>query len=313
MCFREEFENVISMESFADSLQSVECSEEMVLEFNDDAAYDRASARWDWVNGADINEFVMVANAPGCGPDAQRQPFVVRNVRYDETTFTAYLSAEQRTWEEVAHTYHLRVSHMPHEEAAMLLARDDPDFSMDLSSDFSGQFLNEFIDGIFLTADCTECGTSGELDVDIDVDVGFFDIDSASMTVTPTNLAAFLNLAVSVSGSLNDGFDFSKTVVSVPIQGITIAGVVELGAFLDVDLGLNIGRWIGTANIETGGTLSISDDSAVTVDIIDADNNDFSGWEPTFEPAPFNVSARIDALALAFAQPAVRLKAEALG
>jgi hypothetical protein len=48
--FPEQYERVVAMERFADQLKSVQCAEDMMLEFIDDAAFEYAKDVWNWVN-----------------------------------------------------------------------------------------------------------------------------------------------------------------------------------------------------------------------------------------------------------------------
>ena len=46
------------MERFAGKLKSVQCADDMVLEFNDDAAFQYAKDTWNWVNDNVNNSFI---------------------------------------------------------------------------------------------------------------------------------------------------------------------------------------------------------------------------------------------------------------
>ena len=56
--FPEEYHYVIAMERFAGKLKSVQCADDMVLEFNDDAAFQYAKDTWNWVNDNVNNSFI---------------------------------------------------------------------------------------------------------------------------------------------------------------------------------------------------------------------------------------------------------------
>lgn len=66
---------LINMESFEDSTKSVECGEQMKLEFVSKEAFDSAVASWGWVNEDETHEFIMIANHRGCSPEDERTPY----------------------------------------------------------------------------------------------------------------------------------------------------------------------------------------------------------------------------------------------
>lgn len=59
--------------------------------------------------------------------------------------------------------------------------------------------------------------------------------------------------------------------------------------------------------------VDISDEAIVNVDLVNSQNNKFSGWTPKFSVIPPTLSARVQGSALAFAEPSVKLEASALG
>src|SRR5205814_2118567 len=82
-------ELIISMERFRGMLKSVQCSEHMVLAFNSDTSFQYAIHAWKWVNEADRNSFIIIADDPACAPRDQRRPFNISGIHYDEQKFTA--------------------------------------------------------------------------------------------------------------------------------------------------------------------------------------------------------------------------------
>lgn len=155
--------------------------------------------------------------------------------------------------------------------------------------------------------------TVGSLDVDFDVDVSWFKLKSASMTINPVDVAASVQLALSEKGTLSKAYNWQKTIISIPIEGIEIAKVVKLGAFLDVDVGFTMEEWTGTAVANLGARMEISNSAVVKVDLVNSKNNKFSGWTPSFTPIPLTLSAKVEGSAKVFAEPNVKLEASALG
>lgn len=57
------------MERFDNTLESVDCSEAMMLEFVNKAAFEDAKSQWNWVSDDVNNSFVMVTNHEKCADD----------------------------------------------------------------------------------------------------------------------------------------------------------------------------------------------------------------------------------------------------
>lgn len=72
------------------------------------------------------------------------------------------------------------------------------------------------------------------------------------MKINPENVGASLQLALSQSGTLTSPYNWRNTVVSLPIEGISIAHLVRLGAYLDVDIGFSLANWTGAARADIG-------------------------------------------------------------
>jgi hypothetical protein len=315
--FPDQYERVIAMERFANQLKSVQCAEDMMLEFLDDATFEYAKNVWNWVNSEVNHTFIMVTNYAGCADDMERLPFVVSNIEYDEAANKAFLKAELKDWEEIAHSYTLNVGHTPLTPThRSLMSRGilprDTDFTMSLASSYDQNLFSDTV-GEWTTQVDAVISTEGKLNVDMDIDVAWFKLKSAAMSITPENVAASIQLALSEKGKLGKEYTWQKTIVSIPIEGISIAKVVKVGAFLDVDVGFTMEQWEGTATANFGARLDLSNSAIVTVDLVNTDNNKFSGWTPTFKALPLALSAKVEGSAKAFAQPNIKLEASVLG
>lgn len=315
--FPEQYERVIAMERFTNQLKSVRCAEDMMLEFIDDAAFEYAKDVWNWVN-EDVNHtFIMVTNYEGCADNMERLPFVVSNIRYDEAANKAFLKADLKEWEEVAHSYTLNVGHTPLTPAhRMLMSRGvfprDADFSMSLTSGFDQNLFSATV-GDWTTSVDAVVRTVGSLDVDFDIDVSWLKLKSAAMTISPENVAASIQLALTERGKLGKAYTWQDTIVSIPINGIEIAKVVKIGAFLDIDVGFTMQEWEGTATANLGARMELSNAAIVKIDLVNSANNKFSGWTPTFTAIPLTLNAKVEGSAKVFAEPNVKIEASALG
>ena len=69
---------IVLMERFEGLTSKVDCKGDdgsMSLVFNSKAAYDYALKTWQYINDKDDEQFLLIANHDGCGPDDERQPY----------------------------------------------------------------------------------------------------------------------------------------------------------------------------------------------------------------------------------------------
>ena len=310
-----DIENILSMERFQGMLKSVRCTDqEMTLQFIDDATFAYAQRVWDWVNGADNHTFVMVAGAGDCGNNTHRQPFLVSKIAYDEAQNIAHLTANTQDWQAAAHTYDLQVGHVPHPNTSDHTARDiSKDLSLDVSSSFPFS-VQTTLGGLTTTLACSKCGTTGSIAFELKVSQKLLIPTGASITISPKGVSAQAQIKLSESGDLTESKTFSKRVATIPLESITIpGGILNLGPNLDIDVGFEISSISGSASISSGATISLSDSAILELDLLNPSNNKFSGWTPSVDPIPLSIDAKISGGVAIFAQPSLKLVAEAIG
>ena len=106
---------------------------------------------------------------------------------------------------------------------------------MSLAQDFTRDLFNLNAGGLDIGVSCSKCGTEGSVAVDLDIEQKFFVPVGASMKVTPQDIAAAVELALTLSGQLSEGFNPTPlNVVSVPLLGFNVGGFFKLGVFLTV-------------------------------------------------------------------------------
>ena len=67
------------MENFETLTSAVECNGDdgiMSLTFKNQEALDTAVQKWQWINAKEEDNFLMITNHDGCGPDSERVPYV---------------------------------------------------------------------------------------------------------------------------------------------------------------------------------------------------------------------------------------------
>ncbi|KAH0559367.1 hypothetical protein GP486_004118 [Trichoglossum hirsutum] len=336
-------ELIISMERFAGMLENVVCGDNMVLDFKTNESFQYALQAWNWTNEDTKNNFIMVANYDGCGPDQQRWPYYVTGVHYDKTKFIAYLDAKEMTWEDAAQTFDLdfgtifkgNIQNNPGNTstttASQLQASGapyvnrrlfgwdpslswDPSVTLDLASDFSQSLISTEVDGVELSVTCTTCGTKGKLVVGGHVSVSFGGLSALSLSAKPQDFAATLELAISAEGTLGSPYNWQQTLGSIPIAGFEVPEIgLGLGATLDWNVGYYAGNWTGTASVSYGVTASLSNSANLNIDIVNPDKSSFSGWAPTFAQKPLSVSAKIETTSQVYSEPELALGFQVLG
>ena len=101
---------MIMMERFEGLTSSVDCNGDdgtMSLTFNSLNTFKYALQSWSYINDNDNGEFLLIANHEGCGPDDQRQPYLISKIIEDTPALTTYLDAKPAPWSDVAGTYDL--------------------------------------------------------------------------------------------------------------------------------------------------------------------------------------------------------------
>lgn len=308
-----ETENVLSMEKFDGMLASVECKNDSIaMTFEDDATFAYAQRVWDWVNGADNHSFVMVAGPGDCGNNTNRMPFVITALQYDEAANKATLAATQSDWITVSHSYDLVVGSVA-QTPGDLRARDiSKTSSIDFNHDLTGSFALG-IGNLEARVACLNCSTAGQFDMEFKISQKFFVPTGASMKFSPKGVSAIAQLKLSGSGTITDSLTKTFDILSIPISGIKIPGVLDLGPFLTIAIGAELSAISLTAGVTSGATGALSDDAIVEMNLLDPTENKFSGWMPTIDILDVTVDASISGGVAVFLQPSLELKAEALG
>lgn len=71
---------MVMMERFEGLTSAVDCKGDdgtMSLTFSSQNAFKYALQQWEFINESDEGRFLLIANHAGCGPDDQRQPYLL--------------------------------------------------------------------------------------------------------------------------------------------------------------------------------------------------------------------------------------------
>ncbi|KAF2683210.1 hypothetical protein K458DRAFT_432549 [Lentithecium fluviatile CBS 122367] len=305
-------ENILSMEKFDGMLTAVECKNDTIaMTFENDATFAYAQQVWDWVNGADNRSFVMVAGPGDCGNHTNRQPYVVSSIQYDEAANKATLAATEGEWTAIAHSYNLVVGSVAQNTTKQKRDIEDTS-SIDFNHDMTGSF-GLGIGKLDARITCLNCSTTGQFDMEFKISQKFFVPTGASMKFSPKGVTAIAQMKLSGSGDLTDSLTKTFDILSIPISGLKIPGILDLGPFLTVSIGAQLSAITLSAGVTSGATGSLSDDAIVEMNLLNPEENKFSGWEPTVDILDVTVDGSISGGVAVFLQPSVELKAEALG
>ncbi|PSN72367.1 hypothetical protein BS50DRAFT_630409 [Corynespora cassiicola Philippines] len=308
----EETEGILSMEKFDALTSSIQCNADSIaMTFIDDATFARAQQVWDWVNGADNNSFVMVAGVGDCGNNTNRIPFKISRLSYDEVANQATLTSERVEWQSFAN-YDLKVGSVAPAQSNIQARDIDKSTSIDMNHDFP--FSVALGSGpLEARLACTNCSSTGQFDLEFAVSQKAFIPTGASMKLKPKGVSAIGQIKLSGSGSVTDPLIETIDILEIPISGLSIPGILDFGPFLTVAVGAELSAITLTAGVTTGATAKLSDDAILEMDLLNPEENKFSGWDPEFDAIDVTVDGSISGGVAIFLQPSVELQAEALG
>jgi hypothetical protein len=308
-------ENLLSMEEFDGMLTAVECEADHIsMTFEDDATFAYAQRVWDWVNGADNHSFVMVAGAGDCGNNTERIPYMISSMEYDEEANKVTLSSTETNWTSISRSFDLTVGQVVQTPAIDTRRRRDIDKSA--SIDFVHTFPFSFAlraQGLEGRIACTNCSSTGSFDMEFKVSQTLFVPTGASMKIKPRGVSAIAQIRLSGSGELTDSLVKEFNFLEIPISGVSIPGILDLGPFLTIAVGAELSAIALTAAIQSGATAKLDDAAILEVDLLNPEKNKFSGWEPQIDLVDVRVDASISGGVAVFLKPKIELQAEALG
>jgi hypothetical protein len=231
--FPQYYEAIIDMDDFGPFVKSIDCTApELILEFKDTKAFEYAHNAWSWVSLDDSYNFILVASAEACDPESRRDPFLVKDLSFDEAGNRIIMQSEQREWEDIAVKYSFNVRNEPL-PLSRKMKRDGK--TLNLAHDFSRSLFSVNYKGLDVGISCSDCGTEGTVLIDVDTETNFIGVPvGASMSVTPQNLAAVMQLSLQLSGKLGSSYVDELNVVSAPITGIGIGSFFKIGLFVTV-------------------------------------------------------------------------------
>ena len=300
---------MIMMERFEGLTAAVDCKGDdgtMSLTFNSQQASDYAMKSWSHINEKDEDRFLLIANHAGCGPDDERQPYLISKVTRGVSKGTdgkkkweIFFAATPAPWSDVAGTYELDFGKVtPFQNAHRLKARGFIDglfgdfdksksVSVPLNVGKQGERRSIYKDGKGrLNLDCTNCFVTGSLKLTGHLVVDDWHLKDLSLDASPAGLAAALELeAIITADSAPQKLQDSKELFSAPIPsaGFHIPGIFKMGATLSYEIGVGA-AFQGSATIDFGLTSTVPDSAKAVLDLSSQGDSSATGFDGTVEP-----------------------------
>ncbi|EED20788.1 conserved hypothetical protein [Talaromyces stipitatus ATCC 10500] len=242
-------ESIISLERLQGLTTSIKCSNDTIaLQLNDASAYVQLRNQWDWMNQAENNTVILVTGAGQCDWNEDRQPFSISSFSYSNNNTELVLSGSRVEWREIASNYHLHMSTM----AQTALSRRDytGDYTLDFNHQLGFGNWSFPIDPTFSVGlTCKTCYTTGDFAFEFDLKTELGIPVDATLTIAPRNVSVVLDPTFSLSGNIGSSLSFKETFLRIPIDGIAVAGIIDLGPEIAFTGSLNIGPLKGTASV----------------------------------------------------------------
>ncbi|KAL8839222.1 MAG: hypothetical protein Q9170_001828 [Blastenia crenularia] len=331
---------IVLMERFEGLTAGVDCKGDdgaMSLTFKSKDAYDYALKVWQYINEDDDKQFLLIANHDGCGKDDERQPYKVSNVIESSAHLTIGMKTTIAQWSEVAGTYDLDFGSAtftppsrkvkPRDfwgdtvdvgkgvlEAAQGNADQSESVTFAVNVGQPGQKTNIYTDnkGRF-SIDCIDCYITGSWQVQGHVVVSGFKLQDLTLSASPSNFKAKLELSATVTASKSpESIQQSKQLFSAPIPGagISVTGIFNLGATVSYEVGTSA-TFAGTATADFGLQASLPNGAKVVADVNDPSKSSATGWTGSSLTPIFEITQLSASLTLAaFSQPKIAFGVE---
>ncbi|KAK5988392.1 hypothetical protein PT974_12546 [Cladobotryum mycophilum] len=288
---------LLNSHRFGDIVEAVDCSNaDVTIKFNSADNLNAAKNAWTWVNNKPENTVVYVVDGSSCGGQNQRQPYYVNSISYDEKSNSATLEASTAKWQDFADDATIRLHGLPAdgETAKRGWTSINKDVSINVAHDFGGHIYSTVYNGINIGIDCTDCKTTGTIEADITLSFS----NGFQATMTAHNSFGFrFAVGLSASGAIHSPWaSQSFRVATVPLAGISISDVVELGPEITFDVQASISDLTAAFNTNFGIAMTLPEGSQMTLGQSANLNPSFSKIGPSISGS-VSTSARLAPLA----------------
>ncbi|RVD83922.1 uncharacterized protein DFL_005694 [Arthrobotrys flagrans] len=320
---------LIMMEKFDGLLKEVYCgTQSITLDFQHKDAMDYAIKTWDWVNQDSEDYFFLIANHPGCGEEAQRNPYKVTKVKYDQEKFQTVLNTEAIEWNTLASDFDISLGSANLSKRVSKRGLKSADitkrgfFDIFTNFDFGKSVYWDLTVGDKTTRktimsepfhsygkidiNCVGCRLSGGLQVTGYIKVVKFAVSELYIGAKPKNLQGTVALEAILRAAIPPGLlRVDATLFSLGIPGLSIPKIFLLGPSLQYEVGAGFSTE-GLGNFTVGATATIPDNAALYADLLDLSKSEANGFEgTTIDPFIGLNGISVTASAMAYSKPIV--------
>ncbi|KAL8967303.1 MAG: hypothetical protein Q9197_005503 [Variospora fuerteventurae] len=291
---------MVMMERFEPMTTAVDCNGDdgtVSLTFKSQDAFKHAMNTWGFINQAEENKFLLIANHDGCGPQYERQPYLAIQPKK--------ASRRRGLWDTITNAV---------SNTGDFIINGDADFSKSVNFPVNvgtpgvvtsvvntTLFVNNPhvytlppIDSPFrFSLHCLDCYIAGSFQVTGHLSVKDFSLQQLTLAGSPQGFSAKMDIATKITAPYSpDQLGYSKELFSAPIPeaGISVTGIFSLGAVVSYEVGVST-TFSGSASMNFGLTASLPDTAVVIADGIDRSASTTTGFEGAVFNPHFNLTA----------------------
>lgn len=305
---------MVLMEEFDGLTSAVDCQGDdgtISLTFSSPNAFNYALQQWAHINDSDDGKFLLIANHDGCGPEDQRQPYLISKITEDGSTSTTYLTSQAAPWSDIAATYDLDFGQTSlYTQTSQLKKRglisdlegnfnESKSVTFDISTGTKGQVSSIYSDSEF-NLNCINCFTTGSFELTGHLVTDHWSLSELTLTASPQDFQAELELEVNITANESPNtLQFQKQLFSsaIPGAGISIPEIFTLGATLSYSVG-GTASFQGTASVDFGLSATLPDSAQLVADIKNPDSSSATGFNGGTLTPLFNVNEMSAAVTL---------------
>ncbi|KAL8928983.1 MAG: hypothetical protein Q9208_001426 [Pyrenodesmia sp. 3 TL-2023] len=308
---------MVMMERFEPMTSAVDCNGDdgsMSLTFKSPEAFQHALDTWSFINKEQEKKFLLIANHDGCGPDDERQAYLITNIREEQTSLTTFLTAEKAPWSDVAGTYDLdfgraiQSPNMAHRRGLFDSISNAASRISKAVSNVGNAIVNgdvDFSKSITFPVNVGTPGVSTEIvntklfQLTGHLSVTDFKLQEITLSGSPQGFNTTMDLSTQITEAplySPTSLQYTKELFSVPVPeaGISVTGIFSIGAVASYGLGVST-TFKGSTSMTFGITASLPDTAVVTAGY--RSGNPSAGTATSFDGAVFDPNFNLTALA----------------
>lgn len=281
---------LLNEHSFADLVQSVDCSnaKQITVKFNSPSTIADAKKAWSWVE-SDANTLIYIVDAPGCGGKFGREPYHISSVSYDDAAGVANMAVETTgQWDDFIEDATVNIG--GNDEVRELAKRlsYSKKIKISLEHTFTKHFYDADIGPAHLSVDCSDCGSHGSLDVDITVSTK----DGFTASALTDGFNVRLAVAITATAAIpTSHLSQSIELANFPLSEFKIADIVTIRPEITLDIVIAVSDIKGSITTVVGAELDFADGQGIAI------GKGLTGLDAQFKRIGPTLSGHVDATA----------------